>query len=214
MSRLLCRNKSIELLEPYEGKLSCTVLRGERDSNAPDLPDFVRETYTPDTDGEDMSFLSRSFELHFNERPYLNHTCFLYLTKTTKERMRQQSDFSSLCRGNIIPKEVNRDTATKFLEAVGQFERIVNDSGFVKLTRLSADEITGTANTAGLVEKYFALSMDDTTCLQDMELGADALRIGLKTVSLHTVSDVEDLPGTSVRICVMSGFRLTEATAV
>ena len=38
MSRLLCRNKSIELLEPYEGKLSRTVLRGERGSNAPDLP--------------------------------------------------------------------------------------------------------------------------------------------------------------------------------
>jgi hypothetical protein len=41
MSRLLCRNKSIELLEPYEGKLSCTVLRGERGSNAPDLPDWL-----------------------------------------------------------------------------------------------------------------------------------------------------------------------------
>ena len=39
MSRLLCRNKSIELLEPYEGKLSRTVLRGERGSNTPDLPD-------------------------------------------------------------------------------------------------------------------------------------------------------------------------------
>jgi hypothetical protein len=45
MSRLLCRNKSIELLEPYEGKLSCTVLRGERGSNAPDLPDSKRRTW-------------------------------------------------------------------------------------------------------------------------------------------------------------------------
>jgi hypothetical protein len=25
------------MLEPYEGKLSCTVLRGERESNLPDL---------------------------------------------------------------------------------------------------------------------------------------------------------------------------------
>lgn len=32
-------NKNFELLEPYEGKLSRTVLRGERGSNAPDLPD-------------------------------------------------------------------------------------------------------------------------------------------------------------------------------
>lgn len=157
---------------------------------------FVGETYKPATAEADMSFLSRSFERHFNERPYLNHTSFLYLTKTTKERMRMQSNFSTLCRGNIIPKEVNRDMAQKFLEAVGQFERIINDSGFVKLTRLSSDEITGTPENAGLVEKYFALSLDDTTCLEDMELGADGLRIGDKKICLHTVSDVEDLPGT------------------
>lgn len=157
---------------------------------------FVKERYKPATDKEDMSFLSRSFERHFNERPYLNHTCFLFLTKTTKDRMRMQSNFSSLCRGSIIPKEVNKDTAVKFLESVGQFERIVNDSGFITLTRLSSDEITGTPDSAGLVEKYFALSLEDTTCLEDMELGADGLRIGSNMVCLHTLSDVEDLPGT------------------
>ena len=169
------------------------------------LPDYsivhkqdwlVKERYKPATDKEDMSFLSRSFERHFNERPYLNHTCFLYLTKTTKDRMRMQSNFSSLCRGFILPKEVNKETTVKFLEAVGQFERIVNDSGFITLTRLTSDEITGTSESAGLVEKYFTLSLDDTTCLQDMELGADGLRIGNNMVCLHTLSDVEDLPGT------------------
>ena len=107
-----------------------------------------------------------------------------------------QSNFSSLCRGNIIPKEVNKETTNRFLEAVGQFERIVNDSGFVTLTRLSSDEITGTESEPGLIEKYFALSLDDTTSLEDMELGAEALRIGNKRVCLHTISDVEDLPGT------------------
>ena len=37
--------------------------------------------------------------------------------------------------------------------------------------------------------------MEDTTSLEDMELGADGLRIGDKRVCLHTLSDVEDLPG-------------------
>lgn len=157
---------------------------------------FVKENYKPATDKENMSFLSRSFERHFNERPFLNHTCFLFLTKTTKDRMRMQSNFSSLCRGYIIPKEVNKEMAVRFLEAVGQFERILNDSGFITLTRIASDEITGTESELGLVEKYFALSLDDTTCLEDMELGADGLRIGAKKVCLHTISDVEDLPGT------------------
>ena len=155
---------------------------------------FVKEQYKPQADREDMSFLSRSFERHFNERSFLNHSCFLFLTRTTKERMRMQSNFSSLCRGFIVPKEVNRETSVKFMEAVGQFERIVNDSGFIRLTRLLSDEITGTGNSAGLIEKYFSLSLDETTCLQDMELGSEGLRAGDKHLCVHTVSDVEDLP--------------------
>ncbi|KGN71031.1 conjugal transfer protein TraG [Porphyromonas gulae] len=156
---------------------------------------FVRETCRPDTAQEDMSFLSRSFEKHFNERPFLNHSCFLFLTKTTKERMRMQSSFSSLCRGNIVPKEVNKETGIKFLEAVGQFERIMNDSGFIRLIRITSDEITGTNEQPGLIEKYFSLSLDGSACLEDMELGTDSLRIGSKHVCLHTLSDTDDLPG-------------------
>ena len=118
---------------------------------------FVHEQYRPELQKDDMSFLSRSFERHFNERPYLDHSCFLFLTKTTKERSRQQSNFNSLCRGHLIPKEIrDKDAAAKFVEATEQFERIMNDSGFIRLRRLTSDEITGTATSAGLVEKYFA----------------------------------------------------------
>ena len=45
---------------------------------------FIKEKYRPELQKDDMSFLSRSFERHFNERPYLKHTCYLYLTKTTR----------------------------------------------------------------------------------------------------------------------------------
>ena len=41
MSRFLYRN--LELLEPYEGKLSCTVLRGESSRKGADLPDQNKE---------------------------------------------------------------------------------------------------------------------------------------------------------------------------
>jgi len=71
---------------------------------------FIKEKYKPELQKDDMSFLSRSFERHFNERPYLKHSCYLYLTKTTKERNRMQSNFSTLCRGHIIPKELDKET--------------------------------------------------------------------------------------------------------
>ena len=34
-------HRSIELLEPYDGKLSCTVLRGESARKGADLPDLL-----------------------------------------------------------------------------------------------------------------------------------------------------------------------------
>jgi hypothetical protein len=40
MSRFLTTNRNIELLEPYDAKVSRTVLRGEGSSNAPDLLDL------------------------------------------------------------------------------------------------------------------------------------------------------------------------------
>lgn len=157
---------------------------------------FIKENYRPKTDKDNLSFLSRSYELHFNERAYLNHECYLFLTKTTKGRSRMQSNFSSLCRGFIVPKEVNKDTTNYFLEAAGQFEQIINDSGFIKLKRLTSDEITGTDKTAGLIEKYFSLSLENATSLEDMELRADGMRIGEKRLCVHTLSDTDDLPGT------------------
>ena len=157
---------------------------------------FIKENYQPEIDKDDLSFLSRSFERHFNERPFLNHFCYLFLTKTTKMRSKQESTFSTLCKGKIIPKEIeDKETVTKFLEAVGQFERIMNDSGFVTLTRLTTDEIVGTETTAGIVEKYFALSQSETTVLKDIGLNPEEMRIGDDILCLHTLSDVEDLPG-------------------
>lgn len=157
---------------------------------------FTKETYHPDFTTEEQSFLSKSYERHFNERPYLNHKCYLYLTKTTRERSRQRSDFNTLCRGFLLPKEItDKDTAGKFMEAVGQFERIVNDSGMVKLRRLETDEITGTKERAGLVEKYFSLSQKkETAVLEDICLEPSAMRVGDKRLCLHTLSDAEDLP--------------------
>ncbi len=157
---------------------------------------FIEEKYQPEIDRDELSFLSRSFERHFNERPFLNHFCYLFLTKTTKMRSRQESTFSTLCKGKIVPKEIeDKETVTKFLEAVGQFERIMNDSGFITLRRLRADEIVGTETTAGIVEKYFSLSQNDTTVLKDISLNPEEMRIGDDFLCLHTLSDAEDLPG-------------------
>ena len=83
----------------------------------------------------------------------------------------------------------------RFMESVGQFESIVNDSGLVRLERLSTEEITGTEDGPGIIERYLTLSSDGSVMLQDMQLNPDEMRIGNKRLCLHTLSDLDDLPG-------------------
>lgn len=157
---------------------------------------FITEKYRPDIGKDGPGFLSCSFERHFNERPYLNHTCYLFLTKTTRERSRQQSNWNTLCRKFLVPKEIqDRETMERFMESVGQFESIVNDSGLARLERLSTEEITGTEDGPGIIERYLTLSSDGSVMLQDMQLNPDGMRIGDKRLCLHTLSDLDDLPG-------------------
>ena len=157
---------------------------------------FVQEQYRSDIGKDDLSFLSRSFERHFNERPFLHHTCYLFITKTTRAQSRRQSDCSVLCRGFIVPREMrDTDAVTRFLEAAEQMERILNDSGLVHVERLTETEIVGTADDAGLLARYFALSDERSPVVnEDIRLDPGVMRIGDKFLTMHTLSDLDMLP--------------------
>ena len=157
---------------------------------------FIEERYAAPEDGSERSFLARSYERHFNERPYLRHSCYLFVTKTTPERMRQTSASSVLCRGFIVPREIrDTDAVTRFLEAAEQMEHILNDSGLVRVERLTEAEIVGTVDDAGLLARYFALSDERQAVVnEDIRLDPDVMRIGDKYLSMHTLSDLDMLP--------------------
>ena len=157
---------------------------------------FIEERYMAPEEGSERSFLARSYERHFNERPYLRHTCYLFVTKTTPEQMRQTSASSVLCRGFIVPREMrDTDAVTRFLEAAEQMERILNDSGLVRVERLTEAEIVGTADDAGLLARYFALSDERRPVVnEDIRLDPGTMRIGDKYLSMHTLSDLDVLP--------------------
>lgn len=57
-------NRNLTLLEPYDWKLSCTVLRGERGSNAPDLPG---KALTREGMAEYMRYLYKTVRKFFGE---------------------------------------------------------------------------------------------------------------------------------------------------
>lgn len=156
---------------------------------------YLEESYKSNLQKDELGFLGKASEIHFNERPYLNHYCYLYLTKTSKERSRQVSTFNALSRNFIVPKEItDKETVSKFIECTEQFERIVNETGFITLSRLKSEEIVGTEQHAGIIEKYFSLSQQDTTCLKDITIYPHEMKIGDSILCLHTLSDLDDMP--------------------
>ena len=101
-----------------------------------------------------------------------------------------------LCRGFIIPQEIrDGDAVTRFLESVAQMERILNDSGLLRIDRLTEAEIVGTGSDAGLLARYFALTDErQPTVNEDIRLDPGMMRIGDKLLSMHTLSDLDLLP--------------------
>ncbi|MBL7872071.1 MAG: TraG family conjugative transposon ATPase [Cyclobacteriaceae bacterium] len=165
---------------------------------------FVSKKYKADFEGlsngassktDKDSFLSRASERFFNERPYLDHSCYIMLTKKPVNRKPSSSVFSNLIRKSIVPEEtLNPQRMQEFLDSAGQFERILNDSGFIKLKRIKDDELVGDKKKPGLLEKYcFLLSDSETPTIKDLHL-KDELRIGDQNCQLYSLADVEDLP--------------------
>ena len=156
---------------------------------------FTEGKYKADFEKSGDSFLSVSSEKFFNERPCLDHQCYIFLTRKPKDRKPSSSLYSNILRKTIVPGQtVNPVLFRDFLDSSGQFERILKDSGFVSLTRLTDDELAGTANHAGIMERYcFLLNPSQQPVIQDIHI-KDEIRIGDKHLELYTLSDVEDLP--------------------
>jgi conjugation system TraG family ATPase len=156
---------------------------------------FVREGFKADFDRAGESFLGRNSERFFAERQGLAHECFVVLTKKPVGSKLSSSVYSNILRKRIVPSQVlDERLKGDFLDACGQFERILSDSGFVGLERLGDDELAGTANNPGLIERYtFLLGRDEPSLLRDIRVKS-GLRVGEKAVELYTLSGVEELP--------------------
>ena len=155
---------------------------------------FTQVRYKAVFDDEKASFLSRSSEAFFNERPGMDHKCYVLLTKKADGRKPASSLYSGLLRKSIVPKEaLSNNLISEFLDACSAFERILTDSGYMTLRRLNDDELAGTGNRPGLLEKYCSLQTGDDKTIRDIHL-ADGIRIGDNHGLLYTLADAEDLP--------------------
>ena len=66
---------------------------------------FIQSNYQADFEKTYNSFLTRSSERFFNERAFLQHDCYIFLTKTPSGRKASSSIFSSLLRPTMVPDQ-------------------------------------------------------------------------------------------------------------
>jgi len=156
---------------------------------------FTETKYAADFSKDDKSFLTRSSERFFNERPYLDHQCYILLTKKPANRKLGSSLFSNLLRRSIVPEETLKPQLLQdFLDSAGQFERILKDSGFIQLRRLTDDELSGNGSYCGLVERYMNLQPNESSFLLHDITFKEGIRVGNNHCQLFTLADAADLP--------------------
>jgi conjugation system TraG family ATPase len=155
----------------------------------------MESSYKADFSKTDQSFLSRSSERYFNERPYLDHQSYLFITKKQDGRRGASSLVSNLVKSSLVPAQtVNSKLLDGFLDKAGQFVKILADSGYLELRRMADEELVSTKEKAGLLERYcYLLQPGETPVLKDLEIGTD-LKIGNNHCQLFTLADVQDLP--------------------
>jgi conjugation system TraG family ATPase len=156
---------------------------------------FVEARYQSDFTKEDQTFLARSSERHFNERPYLDHKCYLYLTQKPTERRAQTALFSSLIRSSLAPLQtLDPKVKDQFLQKCGQFAQVLGDAGYVQLRRLAANELASTEEQPGLLERYcFLLHPQERPVIRDITLHP-GLQVGDLHCQIFSLADTEDLP--------------------
>ena len=156
---------------------------------------FIDSKFEPDFTGEDSSFLTRSSDRFFNERPFLDHSCYIFLTKKPAGRKTSSSLFSNLLRPSIAPEEtLKAQLRQDFIDSTGQFRRILEDSGFVKITRLGNDELRSHSRKIGIIEQYCFLSEKQNSFVFKDIAFDEGLQVGDKHCQIYTLGDAADLP--------------------
>ncbi|HWV72864.1 MAG TPA: TraG family conjugative transposon ATPase [Pseudosphingobacterium sp.] len=155
---------------------------------------FIDSRFEPDFNKMDDSFLTRSSDRFFHERPFLDHSCNIFLTKKPTGRKPSSSMFSTLIRKSVVPDQaINAQLLQDFLDASGQFRQIMEDSGFVRMKRLKNKDLLSSTKHVGVIERYCFLATNGSRIVKDMQF-EEGIQIGDQHCQLYTLGAAEDLP--------------------
>jgi hypothetical protein len=142
-----------------------------------------------------VSFLQQASDDHFRGRQYLEHTCYVYVTLSSKQNMQTQSVGNMLCQNRIVPKDMLQPhRIADFLDKVAQFKAVLTGAGY-QVQRLGEKEVLGSNPYTGLLAQYMQLHFSQPpTAWADLHLSDTDFMVGDKYVSAFSLHQAEQLP--------------------
>ena len=156
---------------------------------------FLNAGYRADFNNPTPSFLSHASERFFNERPFLDHDSYLYITLPPVGKSGSNLFSSSLIYQSLVePSQLDPKTINTFLDKTGQFTRILSENGLFAVRRILEDELSSSEQSVGLIERYCCLSgRDHPRIVCDLQIG-EGLTIGNAFSKVFSLCDPTHLP--------------------
>lgn len=153
---------------------------------------FKFDTYHARPVGE---FLGDAYEKHFEGRRFLNGYCYIYLTFSSKSVIENKSGKSGFfgILDTKIPKE---DAVEQNFAIASQFESVLGNSPFIKLTALTSDDFLSLEHgqDKGVIPDYLRLFEETPAMDYPMEFSKDKIVIGDNEVRCWYIEDSDAMP--------------------
>lgn len=165
---------------------------------------FMEAAYQGNFQQEEApTFLEHESERFFHGRPILEQECYIMITRRGDGRKLSNSLFSNLLRPSLIAADsISTQANQDFSDKLGQFAKLLTDGGWIGIRRMSGEEISGTKESPGLLERYLFLQQrQEEPLIRDIRFKPEMM-IGEKYCQIFSMADVEDMPA-------MTGARIT-----
>ncbi|MDF0716569.1 TraG family conjugative transposon ATPase [Muricauda sp. 334s03] len=157
---------------------------------------FLQENYRPIKERLQGDFLERANEHHFEDRPYLKGTHYLYISIVPKNYIKYSSKRANgfldknrdFYLNHTVPKEfIDTNVLADFENQVTSVNNLINSTGLIKSNILEYDELF---SENGLYAKYFGLSEKNQN-LRDIDFCGNSVNIGNKQGQFFTLENLD-----------------------
>ncbi|WP_025146105.1 TraG family conjugative transposon ATPase [Pedobacter jeongneungensis] len=153
---------------------------------------FTKKKFKPNNKRGD-SILGKHSDFKFIEREHVNHECYIFFIKTTKN-VKTRSYSTNLFNSTIVPADsINERAFNNFYSDIASIEGMfkANTEYFSRVERLTSKDYYDSETDMGLLSRYFTLSR--TREMVDIDF-RNGMMVGNKHCCFHSIDSLKQFP--------------------